>query len=527
MRPLARPEPGVFARVAAAAVFVAGCAEVRDPEASPPTYATSIQSLLAGDGTPANPGRCGECHGATDPEAGWSVSTFIDTIACVDRTDPEGLPVPAVLPASDEAPILAVLDDPTHAGLLDEAETAALREWVTSGAPASRGRAHPIGYADPRSPEFHGPELRAERWERMFEDVVGACGGCHAGSPNSGGTVIAGAPDCASCHSEPEGVLDCGTCHGVSGERAKPPGDLCFFPEQARTTAGAHPGHPPGVACSSCHPTRGTGGLRTGPHGDGVVDVEFDPDVAGPDASYDPETLQCFNACHNGLGGNDPGVFWSPEQQLNCNDCHQSPPEDHFPGPCTDCHVEVNAAGTVYEPGTLHGNGVADYGNGNRGCGSCHGDGENDPWPGSNAHPAHREPDVALQSDCGDCHPIPPGVIGGDHLNGVADVVLDGLAAARGQTPSYEPGTQTCNGVACHGAGLAGGFLKAPAWDDASGDPATCGACHAVPPPPPHSRRDSCGLSYCHAGILDGFGNISEEGREIHVNGEITVGARE
>jgi len=253
------------------------CGDTRDPDIQPPVYEAGLQGELVS--------ACGECHAGDEPAAGWSVETFLETVACLDRDDPDtGLPVPATTPPNDDAPVVAVLDDPEDPihGELDP--TGSLRDslaaWVRGGTPARRGGAHPAGFSNPRDRDFHGRVLRDERWARMLvDDIAGSCGGCHAGSPNSAGPTAPGATSCASagCHDQPDGPLDCGTCHGLPGDRAHPPPDPCLFPERIET-AGAHQGHPPGVPCSACHPGRGQ---RSGDDRSALLSEEIEPPMSG------------------------------------------------------------------------------------------------------------------------------------------------------------------------------------------------------------------------------------------------------
>ena len=76
---------------------------------------------------------------------------------------------------------------------------------------------------------------------------------------------------------------------------------------------------------------------------------------------------------------------------VGCNDCHLSPPANHYTGACTGCHAEANATGTALTPGPLHVNGKVDLGNGSGQCGACHGSG-NSPWPTTQVHAAHQNP---------------------------------------------------------------------------------------------------------------------------------------
>jgi predicted CxxxxCH...CXXCH cytochrome family protein len=500
-----------------ATLLLVACSRDRFTPAQAPVFDPDVAPILQT--------HCVSCHDGASPAAGWSATSFLGTIACVA---PSG--APATLPSggrSTQAPILAALAVAPHVGLLTSAEEATLAAWVAAGAPASVGTVHPPGIVDPRSADFHGTLLRALRWSQMLDaNDPNACGTCHEGTPArpAGVTLAApGASACTTCHGEAQGVLACNTCHGA-GARIYPPRDLCFFPGDA-ATAGAHAAHveasvarPAGLACSTCHPSPPAeviGGL----HGDGTVDVIFDPAVVTPEASYDPSTKICAVACHD-VGGARPRPAWTETTPMGCNDCHRSPPANHFPGSCTSCHAEANATGTALSGGPLHLNGRVDLGNGSGLCGACHGTGA-DPWPTTAAHPAHENPSLAAPLACTSCHVVPQTILDPTHLDGVVHVTFSGLALARGASPAWDG--SACTNVACHGANLADP-AAIPAWNDTSGAASKCGACHGIPPTE-HTTSTSCGWSNCHGSEVgensDGVPFITASGKSVHVNGVI------
>jgi predicted CxxxxCH...CXXCH cytochrome family protein len=493
---------------------VTGCSQDRAAAPVSPAFDTDVAPILQA--------HCVACHGTTSPAAGWAATSFLSAIACVE---PSG--APAALPASSTAPILAALDTAPHQGLLSDTERAILARWVGAGAPAFAGTVHSPGIVDPRSSAFHGAFLRSERWSAMLDPGdPNACGGCHEGTPAPvpGVTFSApGATACTTCHSEPNGVLACSTCHG-SGTRAYPPRDLCFFPEDA-ATAGAHAAHvepsaasASGIPCSTCHPVPGAqviGGL----HGDGTVEVIFNPALVTPEASYDQTTGACAVSCHD-LGGQTPRPLWSGTTAPGCNGCHESPPQGHFPGSCTNCHAEANATGTALSGGPLHMNGRVDLGNGSGLCGACHGTGAS-PWPTTAAHPAHQNPTLTVSTPCASCHPVPSTITDPTHLDGVVQVVFTGLAVARGASPVWNGAS--CTSVACHGANLADPPGQ-PVWTDTSGAASKCGACHGIPPAE-HTTSTSCNQSDCHGNEVaidaQGVPSITSSGQMLHIDGVI------
>jgi predicted CxxxxCH...CXXCH cytochrome family protein len=501
----------------AVSALVTACAEDRATPASPPVFDADVAPLLDA--------HCASCHSGATPAAGWSVASFLTTIACVAPGE-----TPATLPSTPRAPILAALATSSHQGLLDAADTATLTAWVGAGAPAFRGTVHPPGVADPRSPDFHATSLRAQRWAPMLDaDDSNACGRCHDGAPVRPAGVSFAAPNatsCTTCHNEPGGPLACNTCHG-SGDRTYPPRDPCFFPGDA-AQAGAHAAHvlpsaakSTGLPCSTCHPTP-PAAVIGGLHGNGMIDVTFDATLAGPTATYDASTGACTVACHD-VGGARPVPRWSDTTPMGCSDCHGSPPAGHFPGPCSNCHAEANATGTALSGGPLHLNGKVDLGDGSGLCGACHGAGP-DPWPLAAAHPAHKSPKLTTPIACASCHVVPQMVLDPTHLDGTVHVTFSGLATARGALPAWD-GT-SCTAVACHGANLADPVTP-PKWSDTSGAAAACGACHGIPPSQ-HTTSMSCEWSNCHGAEIgqsaSGVPYVTPSGLSLHVNGVIDHG---
>ncbi len=500
-------------RIGASFALVAACSQDRVNARGTPVYDVDVAPIFQA--------RCVECHGDTNPAGGWAATSFLRAIACVVPSN-----APATLPPDDRAPVLAALGTDPHRGLLSDAEQSLVASWVQGGAPAYQAGVHDPSIIDPRATGFHGALLWASRWSQMLDaSDPNACGRCHDGTPArpAGVTEAApGAPSCTTCHDQPGGVLACSTCHG-SGDKAYPPRDACFFPGDIGGAHAAHvvpsPERAGGLACSTCHPVPGSpviGGL----HGDGKVEVRFDPVLVPGEASYDPSSGSCAVYCHD-QGGAKPSVTWTQAvRAAGCGDCHRSPPSGHFTGPCTGCHAEADATGTALSGGPLHLNGKVDLGDGSGKCGACHGAGDS-AWPDTAAHHAHESPTLTQPLACSSCHVVPATILDPVHLDGTVHVLFSGLATARGAVPVWN-GSQ-CTNVACHGANLADPAAM-PTWNDPSGAGSKCGACHGIPPSE-HTTSASCDRSDCHGAevMLDSNGgpHISASGRALHIDGMI------
>lgn len=492
----------------AAALLVAGLAsgcEARDLPAREPRFA-DVEPLLRR--------ACAPCHGETEAQAGWRAERYLEVIGCPDGSGP------AVEPPDETAPILSALERPDHADLLEPDERELLTAWVRSGAVARRGAAHPPGWVDPRSSDFHGSALAEGGWVRMLDPrSAGACATCHEAPLVDGGAGAPGATPCASCHREEGGPLACSTCHGRPG-RPHPPPDPCFHPDAG--SGGAHAAHfDAGVGCPVCHGERRADELGRSEHGDGIVQVTLDPDVAGEGARWDAASGACASACHDRGGAGPAEPAWGDELELDCGSCHRSPPDDHYAGACDGCHREASADGTELMATELHANGRVDLGDGSGECGACHGSGT-DPWPLDPSHQAHREPELSEPFACSECHEVPATIDRVGHFDDTVgpEVRFGALASARGSAPRLDAGT--CREVACHGAGLGGGAATSPSW---GGGPAfaSCGACHGLPPPPPHTNASTCGATLCHGAAVSPGPRLTEAGRRVHVDGDVDL----
>jgi predicted CxxxxCH...CXXCH cytochrome family protein len=136
----------------------------------------------------------------------------------------------------------------------------------------------------------------------------------------------------------------------------------------------------------------------------------------------------------------------------------------------------------------------------------------------------------ALPVPCETCHVVPEHTLDPGHVDTArpAEVALSGTAAAFGGAPEYKGGT--CRDTSCHGAVFpdgndSGGTNRAPTWTKVDGTQAACGACHGLPPPPPHpygSLNPTC--SKCHEDIASD--NVTFVHPERHVDGVVTFEVR-
>lgn len=495
----------VLVGVAIAAAVAASC-ESRDDPSPVTAYEAEVRSLLDA--------RCLRCHAEVAPAAGWSAASYRAAIGCTERG--VGVTVPS---AGGAVPLLAVLDRPSHQGHLSAGERSLLASWVRGGTSFAGGGVHAAAFADPRSPESHGNFLRRERYAPMLDSrSPDACGACHDGAPARPARVVRGAPGapaCTSCHAEPDGAFACGTCHGA-GARGYPPRDPCFFPGPAERAHAVHAdtsaSRASGLPCATCHPSPAPGKLD-GAHANGTVEVA----LASPGARWDAATRRCSGTCH-ARGGARPEPSWE-EAAMTCNDCHLSPPRDHYRGACTSCHREADAAGTKLVRPVLHANGVVDLGDGSGRCGACHGAGDS-PWPQTGAHAAHAAPAGARAVACETCHELPAAKhpLG----TGAATVRFAALAVRGGRRATYDPSSKTCAGTYCHEG--AGGSNVAPRWDAPGSVP--CGGCHSSPPSAPHVQGvTSCAGATCHEGRTNGL-SLTAAGARDHVDGFVDRAVR-
>lgn len=345
--------------------------------------------------------------------------------------------------------------------------------------------------------------------------------------------------------------------------------DLCHGGEVFRDTkghdspmyrgVGAHDAHlnqaaiSAPIPCDTCHAVPSN--VQARGHMDTPLPAEVifsglalarasDPILIRPDSPYDEfAMIECANVyCHGAKlsGGKKTKPRWNgPAEELTafsaCDACHGFPPPLPHPASkqCSDCHGAVMAQDGSFADKSRHVNGVVDVAPKTR-CYDCHGtpespapppdlQGRSDPTLKTvGAHQAHLAAlhSIASPVACEECHKVPSKVSDPGHIDESpgAEVIMVGLAALGGLKPAYDPESGTCSSVYCHGATLTSGSVKTPVWNDTSGAARQCGACHGLPPPPPHPPSTSCGA--CHQATAQG---TTIKDTRFHINGKLEV----
>jgi predicted CxxxxCH...CXXCH cytochrome family protein len=343
---------------------------------------------------------------------------------------------------------------------------------------------------------------------------------------------------------------ECSLCHG-SAETPAPPRAVNGRNDTATRGVGAHQRHLTGatlrapLACDECHvvpqDTLDPGHLDAMP-----AELFFGPlaFADGAQPAFDTRTLQCNGAyCHGATlaGGRANAPVWTlvDGSQVTCDGCHGAPPPAPHPAEanCAACHAEtMNPDGTLNLAGGKHLDGHLDVTLGNLRCDSCHGnnglpappralDGSvSTRTPGVGAHQAHlRAGEVrGTPVGCPECHVIPASLDAPGHRDPQpgAELTFGPLATSGGLSPTYDPGTTTCDNVYCHGSTLRGGSTTRPEWTRVDGSQDACGTCHGAPPPAPHP--DSAQCSVCHPDTVLPNGALDLAGGR-HIDGHLDV----
>jgi predicted CxxxxCH...CXXCH cytochrome family protein len=389
-----------------------------------------------------------------------------------------------------------------------------------SSAQASCDRVHPLGVADPGSPDFHGTLVRNLGWDFT------TCRGCH-GDDFAGGTS---GVSCLGCHAS--GPTSCTGCHGQPPE------------------TNAHPIHAGGGAlgkkfdCVECHvkPQLYTdvGHLFAA---DGSIINEArvafgalasaslaTEDRPGPPAYTNGtcENVYCHGGAFQDSNAKHPAPTWRFvwHDQAACGACHGLPPSDHARSQCSECHPKVvDASGRIIDL-ARHLDGQLSLGDESGTCSACHA-----VLGGAHASHTNATHGIAKPIACASCHTVPqqvtdPGHI--DHADGaiVFPAGIGGLATDDGAQPSWSAAAARCSNVYCHGGGTmlasdtSPAIVRQPTWTPGSGAGA-CGACHGIPPSfAPHTPALTLGdCVQCHPTTIDATGALVPNG--THLDGKV------
>ncbi len=232
-------------------------------------------------------------------------------------------------------------------------------------------------------------------------------------------------------------------------------------------------------------------------------------------------------SCH---GGNYAGGT----AQTSCLTCHTQP---NGPEACNTCHGTFNAPVSNIAlwapPRDVSGDTLTT----SRGVG---------------AHQAHLQATLGKPLQCQECHTVPAQVYVAGHLDSyplpakvVMNDTLANLVSGSGTLvphPAYNAAQLQCSNTFCHGNwqvqkssapanrqyiytdSMIVGANYSPTWTGGVAQ-AACGSCHGLPPKGHLGYGTSdfplstCGNPGCHAGVVDGNGNILDPTK--HINGKI------
>lgn len=385
-----------------------------------------------------------------------------------------------------------------------------------------------------------------------------ACGSCHglpppAPHPQSErcsichGAVVDAARNFVAPALHVNGTVEfsspskCNDCHG-NGNNPAPPLDVSGSADVTHLGVGAHQVHLTGgtsgrpLACDECHIVPGS--VLDPGHIDGLpaeVQLTGAATSGGREPVWIHASATCSNTWCHGPDSNasSSSPKWNETTTIGCTSCHGNPPAAPHPQmtDCSLCHGAVIAPDDITIASRAHHvDGQIDVAVPTS-CTACHG-GPIDPapvpgTPGSGAHRTHLDGTSRSRKVlCSECHVVPQTVLAPGHIDTPppAEVIFSGVAITAGATPVYT--APTCNGTPCHGAAMPDGFASGganttPDWTRVDGTQATCGSCHAIPPPAPHpdvSLDPVC--SGCHKDIASD--NLTFTRPDLHVDGNVT-----
>jgi predicted CxxxxCH...CXXCH cytochrome family protein len=337
-----------------------------------------------------------------------------------------------------------------------------------------------------------------------------------------------------------------GSCHGDTSTPA-PPQDTNGSSSTAAAGVGAHRFHlnpsstHAAVECSACHVVPSS--VQDPGHTDhappAIVRFGGLAIVDGRQPRYDIPSRTCEDSyCHSGPPGDAPWPAQAVWNQPQSSDracgvaCHSLPPAGKHPtiDRCELCHSDTAGPNHTIKNAALHVNGRVDLVS--SGCNSCHGNDRNPAPPvdvagnsdttsiGVGAHQRHLlGGDTTRPVRCNECHVVPSAIGDPGHIDHPlpATLAFFGVAVAHDATAFWDHASSTCSGVYCHGATLPGGSNTAPIWTRVGQGQASCGACHSIPPPPPHPASIHC--EYCHHDTFAVGLHVRDATK--HVNGSV------
>lgn len=245
---------------------------------------------------------------------------------------------------------------------------------------ASKIGTHPSGWTTPANSSFHGKYISANGW------TLKPCKQCH-GADYSGGNTGA---SCNNCHSAtPE---DCRLCHGDGVTTIFPPKALNGSTDPSYIGVGAHNVHSNSdptvrnslqVACINCHkqPTSFDDTVHINPNRPfGIAYILFDSLAIHSGKTppvWNRTNATCANTyCHGNFeGGNNATPVWTDASSVKCGSCHGDgnnepcPTTNHVQGfPITTCgispcHFSVMNTNGTFKNKDKHINGVVNFSN--------------------------------------------------------------------------------------------------------------------------------------------------------------------
>lgn len=316
---------------------------------------------------------------------------------------------------------------------------------------------------------------RCVSWKEEIGPLFGArCQTCHAGASP------AGAYDTSSY----TGVL-AGGSDAVPNATAGDADSRLLVTLDPATAAGAH------QALVDVFPKVrtwvvdcGLSFVRSSIHGGGIMDPASD-DFHGRvlrDKKYE------FGVCEKCHGGDAAGGT----SGVSCLTCHAEGPTA-----CSTCHASIGTRGS-------HAQHLGDGPLGmSYGCNECH-----------VAPTIYTDVGHIFLVD-GSLDPAPAEVILG------AAAALTPAGATRAGPPSFDPATQACANVYCHGAIAtdSAAINTQPVWNAPGAGQADCGSCHGLPPN--HSSTANCVA--CHSSVVDVDRKIIAPDK--HIDGKVQFGA--